>query len=211
MNRPRSVQPRRTPTQTRSRRLVARILAAAARVFAEVGFDAATTNRIAEEAGVSVGSLYQFFPNKAALRAVLRQEWLERVHGALGPALAPEPRRPLPVIIAQVLAAFEALDRTQPGLLRVLLTHDPQEPRALQEPAHASVLKAITGQVEALLAALAPTLDPARRATVAWLCIHLADALFTRPGPHGAGFDPALVREVEAALVGYLTQVVQAP
>ena len=209
MSRAPAAQPRRMPNQTRSRRLVARILAAAARVFAEVGFQAATTNRIAEEAGVSVGSLYQFFPNKAALLAVLRQEWLDRVQAAIAPALAPEPRRPVAGVVREVILAFERLDRAQPGLLRVLMTHDPQETVADHERAHASVVRAISGQVEALLAAWAPGLEAGRRGAVAWMCIHLADALFAQPGPNGEGFHPALVREVEAALLGYLGPLVE--
>lgn len=196
--------PRRVPKQVRSRRMVARILKAAARIFAEEGYAPATTNRIAERAEVSVGSLYQFFPNKAALLLALRHDWMERVHLAMGAALAPEPRRPLDHILNAVVQAFEDLDRAEPGLLRVLMTCDPPECRMHADPAHEGVLRAITGQVEALLAARAPTLDPARRTAAAQLCVHISDALFLAPGPSVCGFDPRMVREVKAALQAYL-------
>lgn len=62
---------RKEPTQARSRALVQAILQAAARVFVEDGLDGANTNRIAEVAGVSVGSLYQYFPNKQSLARAL--------------------------------------------------------------------------------------------------------------------------------------------
>jgi len=55
------------PKQGRSLETRSRILEAAARVFAAHGYGKGTTNRIAEEAGISVGSLYQYFPNKDAI------------------------------------------------------------------------------------------------------------------------------------------------
>ena len=58
---------RRVPTQERARRRVARILDAAALVFAEQGFEAATMEDIAARAETSIGSIYQFFPNKLAI------------------------------------------------------------------------------------------------------------------------------------------------
>jgi len=62
---------RRAPRQTRSKQTADAIVEAAARVFTEDGLQAATTNRIAQVAGVSVGSLYQYFPSKHALLTAL--------------------------------------------------------------------------------------------------------------------------------------------
>ncbi len=61
------VEARKRPRQQRSRATVEAICVAAARVLASDGYARASTNRIAEVAGVSVGSLYQYFPNKDAL------------------------------------------------------------------------------------------------------------------------------------------------
>ena len=71
--RPYELRPRKRPSQARSRDTVAVILRAAARVFATQGYAAGTTNRIAEAAGVSVGSLYEYFPNKDALLVALME------------------------------------------------------------------------------------------------------------------------------------------
>lgn len=67
---------RKTPRQHRSRETVDVILTAAARIFAEQGWHGATTNRVAEAAGVSVGSLYQYFPGKLALLAALKERFI---------------------------------------------------------------------------------------------------------------------------------------
>jgi AcrR family transcriptional regulator len=74
--------PRKLPRQERSRQLVDALLGATARVLIKRGYDRVTTNRIAEEAGVSIGSLYQYFPTKESLVAALIDDHVER-HMAL--------------------------------------------------------------------------------------------------------------------------------
>jgi AcrR family transcriptional regulator len=71
MPRSRSSFPRRrnAPQQQRSRLMVERIVDAGSAVLIQQGYDGATTNRIAEAAGISPGSLYQYFPNKEAIIA----------------------------------------------------------------------------------------------------------------------------------------------
>ncbi len=64
---------RKTPRQARARATVDAILMAAAHILKEEGVENITTNRIAEVAGVSIGSLYQYFPNKGAVVAALRE------------------------------------------------------------------------------------------------------------------------------------------
>ena len=60
-------QPRKQAAQARSRATVDALIEATARILVKEGFDKASTNRIAAKAGVSVGSLYQYFPSKEAL------------------------------------------------------------------------------------------------------------------------------------------------
>jgi AcrR family transcriptional regulator len=66
----------RKPTQERAKETVNVILSAAAQILGSVGFDSSTTNRIAEKAGVSIGSLYQYFPNKEKLAIALIERYL---------------------------------------------------------------------------------------------------------------------------------------
>ena len=76
---------RKRPRQERSRFTVEAILIATERVLAEHGVQGATTNRIAEVAGVSIGSLYQYFPNKdAILVELVEDQRVERVHAVVG-------------------------------------------------------------------------------------------------------------------------------
>ena len=71
-------EPRRKPRQVRAELTRERILAAAAHVFTGHGYAAGTTNRIAEQARISIGSLYQYFPNKAAILAELLIQHIDR-------------------------------------------------------------------------------------------------------------------------------------
>ncbi len=83
--------PRKSALQKRSRVTVNALLEATARILVREGFDKASTNRIAEVAGVSVGSLYQYFPSKEALVAALidrhNQEVMQAVQGELAEAV----------------------------------------------------------------------------------------------------------------------------
>lgn len=77
---------RKSPRQQRSRAMVDAILEAAARILAQQGWARFTTNEVAAVAGVSVGSLYQYFPNKLSLAEAIRQRHLDAVLAALSVA-----------------------------------------------------------------------------------------------------------------------------
>ena len=77
------LRPRKSPRQARSADTVETLLAAAARLLERESLAGFNTNRVAEVAGVSVGSLYQYFPNKSALIAAL----IDRQQGALAEAV----------------------------------------------------------------------------------------------------------------------------
>ena len=112
--------PRKRPQQARSKATVDTILDAAARVLRERGYDDATTNRIAEVAGVSVGSLYQYFPNKESLvRALIERHdaamWAVFTdHATLGLG------KPFAEAIPAVIDAMFAAHHVDPALHRVL-------------------------------------------------------------------------------------------
>ena len=121
------LQLKKSPKQARSKATVDAICGAAARLMEEEGYAAVTTNRVAERAGVSVGSLYEYFPNKqsivaAALAAALRDIVAEvgrSLHEAL--ALPDQPRAGIDHWMRAIVGALEA----RAGLLRVALSEVP--------------------------------------------------------------------------------------
>ncbi|HTD57447.1 MAG TPA: TetR/AcrR family transcriptional regulator [Solirubrobacteraceae bacterium] len=132
----RALQPRRTPVQERSTVTVEAILQAAAQVFERQGYAAGTTNRIAERAGVSIGTLCQYFPNKDAILVALIDRHLREGERILAPLIAD-------LVVGQPPAIREALDRVlgallelhaqQPGLHRVLFEEAPRPPQVRDE------------------------------------------------------------------------------
>lgn len=96
---------RRQPKQQRGRARVATILTAAAEVFAQVGYSAATTQQIADRANTAVGSIYQFFPDKLAIFHALEAEHMEQVAIVNTRLLAKDVRRPLAQTIDEMVDA----------------------------------------------------------------------------------------------------------
>jgi AcrR family transcriptional regulator len=88
-----STNPRRRPRQARAQATVEAIIKATARVLIDEGYDHASTNRIAYAAGVSIGSLYQYFPSKEALVVALVEDHQQHMREALDHVLGSE--RPL--------------------------------------------------------------------------------------------------------------------
>ena len=94
---------RRQPKQQRGKQRVAKILTAAAEVFARVGYSAATTQQIADRANTAVGSIYQFFPDKLAIFHALEAEHMEQVAIVNTKLLAKDVRRPLAQTIDEMV------------------------------------------------------------------------------------------------------------
>jgi AcrR family transcriptional regulator len=121
--------PRKTATQKRSQATVEALLDATARVLTREGYDRASTNRIAATAGVSVGSLYQYFPNKEALVAALVARHNREMLDLLRDALKEVASLDLATAIAKLVRAAVDAHRVDPALHRVF---DEQVPRTGQ-------------------------------------------------------------------------------
>jgi AcrR family transcriptional regulator len=175
---------RRRPRQRRSRETVDAILEAAARVFAEKGRAGGTTNHIARAAGVSIGSLYEYFGDKDAILIALVERQVEEMVSAVEQALA---------VPADEGAALEPLLRRFVETMLRVHEHEPDLYRvAFDEAEHPPELHACVLQMEERLA---HTLEDLLRAcpevgvadcdTAAHLIMQCGEALTHRFVHHG--------------------------
>lgn len=144
--------PRKRPRQERSLRTVERILEAAARIFDAVGYAAANTNLVAEEAGLSIGSLYQYFPNKDALLVGLAERHVGHASAVLDAYRTGIQGRPrgLDQLARELLTLVVQLH--EEDRLHVLLAHEAPRTAELQAQLD-QLLDRIVGTVAAALVA----------------------------------------------------------
>jgi AcrR family transcriptional regulator len=119
-------KPRKYASQERSRATVDALVEATARILVHEGFGKASTNRIANVAGVSVGSLYQYFPSKEALVAAVierhNREIMQAVRGELAEVLT----QPVEQAVRKLVAVAVRAHRVDPKLHRVLAEQVPR-------------------------------------------------------------------------------------
>lgn len=187
---------RRVPKQSRSRELVDRVLIAAGELFAERGYTNTNTNVIAERAGVSVGSLYQFFADKDEILAALQDLWTARLGAALDARLQARDATGLAEMVDHVLDIHASLNREPPGLLGFLLTMPVSE-------FSASVANAVHERLVEMIEVLAPRMPPEQRAVVAAMVIHISNGLYT-VGLTAGATDLIVREEVKQALLAYI-------
>jgi AcrR family transcriptional regulator len=119
-------QPRKHATQQRSRATVDALIEATARILVTDGFDKASTNRIAEKAGVSVGSLYQYFPGKEALVAAVVARHGNELTQVVRRVLIDVAALPMEQAVRKLIAAAIEAHRIDPTLHRVLSEQMPR-------------------------------------------------------------------------------------
>ena len=118
--------PRKKPRQGRSQATVDAILVATARVLCATGYDRASTNRIALAAGVSVGSLYQYFPSKEALVAAVIDRHNEEIMQVVRAALTEVADMPIDKGVRRLVTVAIEAHRIDPKLHRVLAEQIPR-------------------------------------------------------------------------------------
>ena len=133
---------RRVPRQERARFTIACILKAAAEVIDEVGWARASTNRIASRAGVSIGTLYQYFADKEAILRRLVEGHHEAVHGVVSETLdqLEDPRVAVEEALREMFLALVRLHREDPVLTRVISTEVPHHVSSREDEQEAAAL-----------------------------------------------------------------------
>jgi AcrR family transcriptional regulator len=115
----------RRPQQLRARQTVDAVLDGVIRVLKREGFDALNTNRIAEVAGVSIGSVYQYFPDKKAIFAALHQRHIEQIDRLIERQLVEHAASSLDDLVRALVEAMVDAHTVDPELFELLLTEVP--------------------------------------------------------------------------------------
>lgn len=132
----RTIDPRKKPRQARSQATVDAVVEAAARILETGGLAGFNTNAVAERAGVSIGSLYQYFPAKEALLAELLRRKRSELLADMRAAVAPAPTRGLKAVAD--------------GLIHAAITHQLSRPRLASSLEYAEQILPIDAETQSL-------------------------------------------------------------
>ena len=194
---------RRQPRQQRGKERVEKILDAAAAVFDAVGYEAATTHLIAAKAETAIGSLYQFFPDKAAIFNAMELRHVERVKRMWAQANTPEivqlPLRPMIHAIATAVA--ELFEQPVSRVVFVQFYTARQIFQSIDE----SMTQEAINFMSSLLTQRNPALNQFQCNLLAEVCVHSSNAVMLAalrsPDPQHRQL---LTQQIEELLVSYL-------
>lgn len=198
--------PRKSASQKRSRLTVDALIEATARVLVTDGFDGASTNRIARVAGVGIGSLYQYFPNKEALVGAVVDRHSEATMQVVRAALVKVALQPVEEGIAALVRVGIDSHRVNTRLHRVL---SEQVPRVGRVENMQAIGRESYALVRAYLEAHREELAVQDTGLAAFICITTVEALthsavVDRPEALSEVEADTLVEEVTRLIVGYL-------
>jgi AcrR family transcriptional regulator len=194
---------RREPKQQRSKDRVEALLLAAAEVFDEMGVESATTHGIAAKAGISIGSLYQFFPDKAAIFHALELRHLARVKALWAqtdiPQIVQLPLREM--IHLLVLGVAKLFEEPVSRVVFVQFFIARQFFQSIDD----SLTQEAIGFMATILEMRNPTLEPMKFRLLAEVCVQSSNALILA-GLRDPDLDHRhrLSQEIENLLVAYL-------
>src|SRR5271154_2120689 len=196
------VSVRRRPTQHRARVTVEAVLDAVVRILKREGFGAITTNRIAEVAGVSIGSVYQYFPDKRAIFTALHQRHVDQIDRVVQSTLVEHASSSLEGLMRAMVEAMIDAHAGDPDLYRLLHTEVPHGAEGTREFA-----VRLHGAFRLAIASRAHELNKGRDLdTVVFVVAHMVESL-----SHGAVLRrPATLslaeakEEVVGAVLAYL-------
>lgn len=185
------------------------ILTAAGALFADIGYDKATTNLIAARAGVSPGSLYQFFSNKEAIALAYAATATAELQQVYDTVLRPEViDLPLQDFLDTYIDALIAFNRTYPGYLALSIASTISAPLALSL---GDLRQGIAGRLDALFTALSPESSPEERRIRGLISYRLFLAVLPLVlGAQGEDQE-AIVREMKTMMYRYWEPTVGTP
>lgn len=193
---------RREPVQERGQQRIERVLDAADALFAEVGYEGATTNAIAARARTAIGSIYQFFPDKTAILHALADRYRAQLHEVHERVLSAETALlPLSEIYDRVISALADFHRRNRGF-QALFYGSPTS-AGLSEAAGVLHEECI-GRVETMLAARYPELSPVRRRLLATINVEVLKALLPLSEAGDEAHRQTVLLEIKKLLLGHM-------
>jgi AcrR family transcriptional regulator len=170
----RSTKPRKQPQQDRSRVTVEAILEATTHILTEEGYDKANTNRIADRAGISIGSLYQYFPNKESLITALIEQHSNEMAELVETKLNHLFNSPLEIVVPELIRAVIAAHAINPRLHQVLSEEVPRLGKSIQmEQSQERVAQILTSYLDRW----SDSISPQNLAMTVFILCRTVDAL----------------------------------
>ncbi len=200
--------PRKSPRQARSKALVTAILDATAQVLVERGYAGSSTNLIASRAGVSIGSVYQYFPNKDALIAALRERHATDLYDTLDAVLTRRNPQSLEEKLSAIVHGWMLAHQLEPDLHRVVEQEFPFFERAHQD--QIPIYRTIVERVRQLLEEHREQLLPDNLDLATWMVLQTIESLIhaaTTTTPLPVHQPAAIEQQIVEMLTRYLQVV----
>ncbi|MFD0885560.1 TetR family transcriptional regulator [Streptosporangium algeriense] len=194
---------RRQPTQRRSARRVERMLDACAELLDEIGYEALSTTRIAERAGVAIGSIYQFFPDKRAITQAVTRRHVEQFVSRVGRRFLSEDYGGWWDAVDAIIDEYVDMHRTVPGF-RVLHFGDVVGLNLLDGVSDSNTV--IAGRLRGLLLQEYGLADSEELDLAILVAVEAGDAVLKLAFRRDPGGDPQIVIEAKRLIRGYLNR-----
>lgn len=190
--------------QQRGLQRQAEILSAAGLVFAEVGYGDATTNAIAARAGISPGSLYQFFPNKEAIADALAQRYKDELHTEWDKSFSPEVAAiPLKALVDVLVDSLLTFNEARPGFSVLFFGEDiSPELAAMGTELHDGMI----ARFSRMIGGRASHVPQDQRELIAEVIMKIYKAFIPGMVAAEADYRQRLLGEMKAVMRGYLGQ-----
>ena len=193
---------RRVPTQERSRRRLTAIVDAAAEIFAESGYEAATMEAIAKRADTSIGSVYQFFPNKLAVFRAMAQRCIARTRDTFVEVLGDDPvSRPWEELADGMIDAFAVMVRQDAGSRALWRNLSLYSEYAKDDDA---MIRTFVDSAALIIAAHGHDLKPAEANRVATAAVHAVNGMLIALIRESPQRSQALLEEAKVMIRSYL-------
>ena len=189
--------------QARGERRIAELLTAAGLVFAESGYSATTTNAIAARAGVSPGTLYQYFPNKDAIADAVAVQYTEELGELITRVLkAAAPGETLAEQLDRIMGPLVEYHVEHPAC--IVLFVGPDTPQRLTD-LHQPLQEAMLVRIAAILGAFAPDAAPEQVRRSAEVAVHMFKGLLPLVLTAAPEDRPRYIDEMKLTFLGYFS------